>query len=147
MKILIAAMIALGSAAGMQAQSATAAMDRAVKGYTAMQSMKADFRQTITNPLTGNDSDVTRSAAPERPESPVDYVQRSERRPDRQRRNFTLGLSPEQRAGPGHEASCQREWRDGNGRSGRTVSILARVALHHHRRRNGYDRRDRKHSS
>lgn len=53
MKIFIAAMIALGSAAGMQAQSATAAMDRAVKGYTAMQSMKADFRQTITNPLTG----------------------------------------------------------------------------------------------
>lgn len=53
MKNLIAALIVLGGAAGANAQSPTAVMDRAVKRYTDMKSMSADFRQTITNPLTG----------------------------------------------------------------------------------------------
>lgn len=53
MKNLIAAIIVLGGSAGAGAQSPAAVMDRAVKRYTDMTSMSADFRQTITNPLTG----------------------------------------------------------------------------------------------
>lgn len=53
MKNIIAAILVLGGAAGAQAQSPEAVMDRAVSGYTGMRSMRADFRQTITNPLTG----------------------------------------------------------------------------------------------
>ena len=53
MKFLIAATVVIGSTTIAQAQSPTAVMERAVKGYTSMQSMRADFRQVITNPLTG----------------------------------------------------------------------------------------------
>ena len=53
MKNLIAAIIVLGVAADANAQSATAVMERASKRYADMTSMSADFRQTITNPLTG----------------------------------------------------------------------------------------------
>jgi outer membrane lipoprotein carrier protein len=53
MKKIITAILVLGTAAGAQAQSPEAVMDRAVKGYADMRSMRADFRQTITNPLTG----------------------------------------------------------------------------------------------
>ena len=53
MKKVIAALIVLASATGLQAQSPEAAMERAVKGYTDMRSMRADFTQVITNPLTG----------------------------------------------------------------------------------------------
>ena len=53
MKKLIAAILVLGGAADASAQSAAAVMDRAAKRYTDMTSMSADFRQTITNPLTG----------------------------------------------------------------------------------------------
>jgi outer membrane lipoprotein carrier protein len=53
MKNLIAAIIVLGVAADASAQSATAVMERASKRYADMTSMSADFRQTITNPLTG----------------------------------------------------------------------------------------------
>jgi outer membrane lipoprotein carrier protein len=53
MKNLIAAIIVLGAAADANAQSATAVMERAAKRYADMTSMSADFRQTITNPLTG----------------------------------------------------------------------------------------------
>ncbi len=53
MKNFITAIIVFGSATGIQAQSPAAIMDRAVKSYTDMRSMSADFQQTITNPLTG----------------------------------------------------------------------------------------------
>ena len=53
MKKIIAAILVLGGGAGVQAQSPETVMERAVKGYTDMRSMRADFRQTITNPLTG----------------------------------------------------------------------------------------------
>ena len=56
MKNLIAAMIVIGAAADANAQSATAMMERATKRYADMTSMSADFRQTITNPLTGTNS-------------------------------------------------------------------------------------------
>ena len=56
MKNLIAAMIVIGAAADANAQSATAMMERAAKRYSDMASMSADFRQTITNPLTGTNS-------------------------------------------------------------------------------------------
>ncbi len=56
MKNFIAALVVLGSATGVQAQSPAVIMDRAVKGYTDMRSMSADFQQTITNPLTGTTS-------------------------------------------------------------------------------------------
>lgn len=53
MKKLLSTILVLGTAAGAQAQSPESIMDRAVKGYAEMRSMRADFRQTITNPLTG----------------------------------------------------------------------------------------------
>ena len=56
MKNLIAAVIVLGAAADASAQSATAVMERAAKRYADMTSMSAEFRQTITNPLTGTNS-------------------------------------------------------------------------------------------
>src|SRR5687768_4430895 len=36
------------------AQSAGSILDRAVSAYTRLNSMRAEFRQTLTNPLTGN---------------------------------------------------------------------------------------------
>jgi outer membrane lipoprotein carrier protein len=53
MKTLIAAALLAGASQVAQAQAPASIMDRAVRGYTAMTSMRADFRQTITNPLTG----------------------------------------------------------------------------------------------
>ena len=53
MKRIIAGIIALGSAAGAGAQSADVVIDRAVKSYAEMKSVRAEFTQTITNPLTG----------------------------------------------------------------------------------------------
>lgn len=37
-----------------RAQSAAAVLDRAVSAYARLNSMRAEFRQTLTNPLTGN---------------------------------------------------------------------------------------------
>jgi len=39
---------------GATAQSADAIIDRAVAAYARLNSMRAEFRQTLTNPLTGN---------------------------------------------------------------------------------------------
>jgi outer membrane lipoprotein carrier protein len=39
---------------GARAQSADAIIDRAVAAYGRLNSMRAEFRQTLTNPLTGN---------------------------------------------------------------------------------------------
>lgn len=46
------ALAALPLTAG--AQSAEAVLDRAVAAYARLNSMRAEFRQTLTNPLTGN---------------------------------------------------------------------------------------------
>jgi outer membrane lipoprotein carrier protein len=53
MKKFTVAILALGVAASAQAQAPEAGMDRAVKAYTALNSVRAEFKQTITNPLTG----------------------------------------------------------------------------------------------
>jgi len=45
--------VAAGNARG---QSPEAIMDRAVSNYASMKTMRAEFRQTITNPLTGTTS-------------------------------------------------------------------------------------------
>jgi outer membrane lipoprotein carrier protein len=50
----IAALTFAAATAG--AQSPEAVMDRAVKNYSSMKSMRAEFTQTITNPLTGTTS-------------------------------------------------------------------------------------------
>ena len=49
----ITAVLTIAFAGVAQAQSPTAVMERAVKVYSEMRSMRADFQQTITNPLTG----------------------------------------------------------------------------------------------
>jgi outer membrane lipoprotein carrier protein len=54
MKILAAA-AALAIAPAAMAQSPEAVMERAVKAYADLRSVRADFRQTITNPITGSD--------------------------------------------------------------------------------------------
>lgn len=57
---IITGIAAFAVAAGsLGAQSPEAIMDRAVKKYESMKTMRAEFRQTITNPLTGSSS-VTR---------------------------------------------------------------------------------------
>lgn len=53
MKKFSVGILALGVAASAQAQAPEAIMDRAVKAYTALNSVRAEFKQTITNPLTG----------------------------------------------------------------------------------------------
>jgi outer membrane lipoprotein carrier protein len=54
-KISCLAAIALVALPGMsRAQSADAIIDRAVAAYAALNSMRAEFRQTLTNPLTGS---------------------------------------------------------------------------------------------
>ncbi|HMA20040.1 MAG TPA: outer membrane lipoprotein chaperone LolA [Gemmatimonadaceae bacterium] len=53
MKKLIAGIIAFGIAGSAQAQSPDAIMDRAVKAYADLSSVRAEFTQKITNPLTG----------------------------------------------------------------------------------------------
>jgi len=50
--VVAAALAAIPSAA--RAQSATAVMDRAVAAYSLLNSMRAGFTQTLTNPLTGS---------------------------------------------------------------------------------------------
>lgn len=56
MKKILAAILALGAAGGVQAQSPNAVMQRAVKAYADLRSVRAEFRQTITNPITGTNS-------------------------------------------------------------------------------------------
>ena len=51
--VFAALAVAIGN---VRAQSPEAVMDRAVKNYTGMKTMRAEFRQTITNPLTGTTS-------------------------------------------------------------------------------------------
>jgi outer membrane lipoprotein carrier protein len=53
MKKLSVAILTLGVAASAQAQAPEAVMERAVKAYAALNSVRAEFKQTITNPLTG----------------------------------------------------------------------------------------------
>ena len=53
MKKFSIAILALGFAASAQAQAPEAVMERAVKAYAALNSVRAEFKQTITNPLTG----------------------------------------------------------------------------------------------
>ncbi len=56
-KIAIVAGILLPVAAA--AQSADAALDRAVTVYSSMRSIRAEFKQTLTNPLTGSTATTT----------------------------------------------------------------------------------------
>jgi outer membrane lipoprotein carrier protein len=54
---IITAVLALGvGAANLGAQSPEAVMDRAASKYASMKTVRAEFRQTITNPLTGTSS-------------------------------------------------------------------------------------------
>ena len=56
MNKILAAILALGAAGGVQAQSPNAVMQRAVQAYADLRSVRAEFRQTITNPITGTNS-------------------------------------------------------------------------------------------
>ena len=54
-KLLLSAALAVAtSPALVAAQSTDAIIDRAVAAYARLNSMRAEFRQTLTNPLTGN---------------------------------------------------------------------------------------------
>lgn len=53
MRKLLAGIFTLGVAASAQAQSAESIMNGAVRAYADMRSVRAEFRQTINNPLTG----------------------------------------------------------------------------------------------
>lgn len=50
----LTAVACLAVAQNVQAQSADAVIDRAVAAYARLSSMRAEFRQTLTNPLTGS---------------------------------------------------------------------------------------------
>jgi outer membrane lipoprotein carrier protein len=52
---ILAASAALAIAPLANAQSPEAIMERAVKAYADLRSVRAEFRQTITNPITGSD--------------------------------------------------------------------------------------------
>ncbi len=49
-------MIALGAAASVHAQTPDAVMKRAASAYTEMKTIRAEFEQSITNPLTGTNA-------------------------------------------------------------------------------------------
>jgi outer membrane lipoprotein carrier protein len=53
---LLATIFALGAAASVQAQTPDATMKRAASAYTEMKTIRAEFQQTITNPLTGTNA-------------------------------------------------------------------------------------------
>ena len=53
MKKITVAILALGVAASAQAQTPETVMNAAVKAYAALNTVRAEFRQTITNPITG----------------------------------------------------------------------------------------------
>lgn len=52
---ILAAVTAVAIAPAAIAQSPEAIMDRAVKAYADLRSVRAEFRQSITNPITGSD--------------------------------------------------------------------------------------------
>jgi len=52
---ILAAATALAIAPAAMAQSPEAVMERAVKAYADLRSVRAEFRQSITNPITGSD--------------------------------------------------------------------------------------------
>jgi outer membrane lipoprotein carrier protein len=53
MKKILVSIFALCAAGGAQAQSPNAIMERAANAYASMRSVRAEFTQTITNPITG----------------------------------------------------------------------------------------------
>lgn len=53
---IIATIIAVGTAVGVQAQTPDAVMQRASSAYSEMKTIRAEFQQTITNPLTGTNA-------------------------------------------------------------------------------------------
>lgn len=53
---IIATIIALGAAVGVQAQTPDAIMQKASSAYSEMKTLRAEFQQTITNPLTGTNA-------------------------------------------------------------------------------------------
>src|SRR5689334_13396041 len=58
--IILAAAIALTTlSTGARAQSGDAIIDRAAAAYSRLYSMRAEFRQTLTNPLTGSTQTTT----------------------------------------------------------------------------------------
>lgn len=57
-KIISVAAIAFASPFTVIAQNAETTMDRAVSAYARLTSMRAEFRQTLTNPLTGTTQTV-----------------------------------------------------------------------------------------
>lgn len=56
MKMIVAVTALTVVAGNAKGQSPEAVMDRAVSNYASMKTMRAEFRQTITNPLTGTTS-------------------------------------------------------------------------------------------
>ena len=53
---IIASIIALGAAVGVQAQTPDAVLQQASTAYSQMKTLRAEFQQTITNPLTGTNA-------------------------------------------------------------------------------------------
>lgn len=53
---MIAAFFVIAAATGVQAQSPGTIMERAVASYSSTRSMRAEFQQKITNPLTGSNA-------------------------------------------------------------------------------------------
>jgi len=53
---IFATIIALGAAVSVQAQTPDAIMQRASSAYSDMKTLRAEFQQTITNPLTGTNA-------------------------------------------------------------------------------------------
>lgn len=56
MRLVIAIAAIAATAGSAKAQSPEAVMDRAVSNYASMNTMRAEFKQTITNPITGTRS-------------------------------------------------------------------------------------------
>ncbi|MEO5904240.1 MAG: outer membrane lipoprotein carrier protein LolA [Gemmatimonadaceae bacterium] len=53
---IIATIIALGAAVGVQAQTPDAIMQKASSAYSEMKTLRAEFQQKISNPLTGTNA-------------------------------------------------------------------------------------------
>jgi outer membrane lipoprotein carrier protein len=58
-KLLVLTIALAGVPLSARAQNADAIIDRAVAAYTKLASMRAEFRQTLTNPLTGSSQTTT----------------------------------------------------------------------------------------
>jgi hypothetical protein len=108
MRRLLWSLLIAASPAVVAAQSADAAIDRAVAAWKPVKTARGSFEQFVTNSLTGGTATARGEFQQERPNRLMIRFTEPAGRPHRRRRHGALGLPPQQRAGTSREASRDR---------------------------------------